>query len=384
MMSAVRVSAKVVAACVLLLVLLASIFMICVFSARLGSCKCSDDASVSSQSRLHAKKEEALKDIEVDLVVTWVDGRDTARNELRAHYKQLELGQKASSAPSFSNARFVNNNELYFMVWSAKKFAPWLRTIWILASGNQRPDWLDSSDDRVKVVYDSDIFDLPDQHLPTFNSHALECHLHKIPGLSEYFIYANDDMFFGDYVPKSEFITPDGKVRSYYMPLLNTERGPHRDDDDHLNAWRNNNRLLDTVKVQNPRPYPMHTHSMLTKTMMAEAEATFSDAWKETCSHRFRRKSDIHPVGLAQFLGSYNDRSVWQASNVTRNLSLCFTDSAEVNEVLFGLVCLIKPAMFCINDNSKAPTDEVRERMLNFMLTYFGIDRKDIKLKDAE
>ena len=33
------------------------------------------------------------------------------------------------------------------------------------------------------------------EYLPTFNSHVIEANLHKIPNLSEHFIYFNDDVF---------------------------------------------------------------------------------------------------------------------------------------------------------------------------------------------
>ena len=34
-------------------------------------------------------------------------------------------------------------------------------------------------------------------HLPTFSSPAIEAHIHRIPGLSQNFIYFNDDVMFG-------------------------------------------------------------------------------------------------------------------------------------------------------------------------------------------
>ena len=33
------------------------------------------------------------------------------------------------------------------------------------------------------------------QYLPTYNSHTIELNLHRIPGLSENFVYFNDDVF---------------------------------------------------------------------------------------------------------------------------------------------------------------------------------------------
>ena len=44
----------------------------------------------------------------------------------------------------------------------------------------------------VKLVLHSDF--IPSRYLPTFNSRAIEMFLHRIPGLSDYFIYGNDDM----------------------------------------------------------------------------------------------------------------------------------------------------------------------------------------------
>ena len=34
-------------------------------------------------------------------------------------------------------------------------------------------------------------------HLPTFSSPAIEAHIHRIPGLSQRYIYFNDDVMFG-------------------------------------------------------------------------------------------------------------------------------------------------------------------------------------------
>ena len=46
--------------------------------------------------------------------------------------------------------------------------------------------------------------------LPTHNSQAVECQLHHIEGLSEHFLYSNDDMFFGRPVGPDMFFTPGG------------------------------------------------------------------------------------------------------------------------------------------------------------------------------
>ncbi len=44
-------------------------------------------------------------------------------------------------------------------------------------------------------------------HLPTFSSPSIEAHLHRIPGLSDKFLYLNDDVMFGKDVWPDDFYT---------------------------------------------------------------------------------------------------------------------------------------------------------------------------------
>ena len=66
------------------------------------------------------------------------------------------------------------------------------------------------------MVTHQEIFPKPlDKHLRTFNSIAIEANLHHIPGLSEYFVYMNDDVFFGRSLKKKRFVNGDGKTKIY-------------------------------------------------------------------------------------------------------------------------------------------------------------------------
>src|SRR5699024_7876638 len=48
---------------------------------------------------------------------------------------------------------------------------------------------------------------IPKEYLPTFNSQVLELNLHRIPNLSDQFIYFNDDVFLiNDTVPEDFFV----------------------------------------------------------------------------------------------------------------------------------------------------------------------------------
>ena len=52
--------------------------------------------------------------------------------------------------------------------------------------------------------------------LPTFSSSAIELNLHRIPGISDYFIYFNDDVFLGQPVYPYDFYTLDQGQIMYY------------------------------------------------------------------------------------------------------------------------------------------------------------------------
>lgn len=113
-----------------------------------------------------------------------------------------------------SMSRFVDNEELRYSLRSVEKYAPWVRNIYIVTNG-QIPYWLDLSHPRIRVVTHEEIFQNK-SHLPTFSSPAIECHLHRIPGLSDKFLYLNDDTMFGAPVWPDDFYSA-GKGQKVYL-----------------------------------------------------------------------------------------------------------------------------------------------------------------------
>ena len=118
-----------------------------------------------------------------------------------------ELRQAGSDAVGSNAARYRSWDTEELLIRCIRKFMPWVRNIYIvLASESQVQPWMEeyltgdikSSRDNnitpnVKIVYHRDF--MPRQALPTFNSRAIEMFLHKIPGISERFLYGNADMF---------------------------------------------------------------------------------------------------------------------------------------------------------------------------------------------
>jgi hypothetical protein len=124
------------------------------------------------------------------------------------------LYQPAAASPSKSENdiaglnRYRDNDELRFSFRSLEKYAPWIRQIFLVTNG-QVPAWLDVNHPRVTVVTHEEIF-ADKSLLPVFSSPAIEVHLHRIPGLSERFIYFNDDVMLGSEVWPDDFLLRKG------------------------------------------------------------------------------------------------------------------------------------------------------------------------------
>ncbi|XP_034019072.1 N-acetylglucosamine-1-phosphotransferase subunits alpha/beta [Thalassophryne amazonica] len=123
-----------------------------------------------------------------------------------------------------SASRFEDNEELRYSLRSVERHAPWVRHIFIVTNG-QIPSWLNLDNPRVTVVTHQNIF-LNNSHLPTFSSPAIETHIHRIPGLSQKFIYLNDDVMFGEDVWPDDFYSHSKGQKVYLTwPVPNCAEG---------------------------------------------------------------------------------------------------------------------------------------------------------------
>ena len=105
--------------------------------------------------------------------------------------------------------RFLDNGELRFCLASIRTFAPWIRNIY-LVTDRQRPDFLTEevrNKLNITLVDHADIFAGYEWALPTFNTRTIETALWRIPGLSDRFIYFNDDFVLSGPVRPEDFFT---------------------------------------------------------------------------------------------------------------------------------------------------------------------------------
>lgn len=151
---------------------------------------------------LHSKEKESfqrINDNSIDIVYTWVYEDDNLRQDIQKYEPSALL-----------KGSYRNNDELKFSLRSLEKYAPWYNKIYIVVRDGQKPTWL-RENGRLQFIEHSSI--IPSQYLPTFNSLVIESFLHKIPNLSEKYIYFNDDVFLWNKVTPSMFFTNDDKTR---------------------------------------------------------------------------------------------------------------------------------------------------------------------------
>lgn len=136
--------------------------------------------------------------MEIDFIVTWVDMNDPEwQTEFAKH-----SNNGGNSQNGVSKARFRDYGFLKYWFRGVDKFAPWVRRIHFVTSG-QIPEWLDVNNPKIHTVKHSDY--IPGQFLPTYNSVVIERYMHLIPDLAEHFVYFNDDFYIVNHVSPERF-----------------------------------------------------------------------------------------------------------------------------------------------------------------------------------
>ena len=309
-----------------------------------------------------------MEDYKIDFVIPWVDGSDPDWAAEKQKYWQAAGHWPDGNAAS----RFRDWDNLRYWFRGAEKFAPWVNHIYFVTCG-QIPDWLNCSHPKLTVVDHRDF--IPEKYLPVFSANPIELNLHRIPGLSEHFVYFNDDVFLTGPVTGEDFFRkglPREMAAEY--PLTNSE---NNDSFAHMlltmNGLINSSfRKRDCMRKHpgkwfSPRygrflfnnllmlPYPAvsglvipHLAAPMRKSTMEKVWDRWEDRLWETTAHRFRDPSD-----LTQYLFRY-----WEIMSGTfapanpfksgRELFLLSDDPSEAVAVLNSR----KYRMVCLNDSS--------------------------------
>ena len=282
-------------------------------------------------------------DNRISLVVSWIDGADEHFYSTRKTYVDKEHVPKNSH--NIADYRVINTDELKYLLRSVDKFGPWIYKIFIVTSFHQRPKWLQTSS-RIKLVNDTEI--VPAQYLPTFNSHVIECYLHKIAGLTEHYIYANDDMFLGRNVTAADFFE-NGKPIIYAHGI----QKPTEDEKSyHKMAWFNNYKLLADMHGHDallPEKLPCHQMIPTTKTIAQKMHDLFPEQITQTAQTKFRNANNIHPLGLQLYNALCEGTAVLNREHMDELYSDFFSD-AKTFKYFLDYITMKKPKFFCVNN----------------------------------
>jgi len=131
----------------------------------------------------------------IDFVLLWVDDKDIEWQKSKNRYMAEDVNKITSN-------KYRDFDNLKYWFRGVEKFAPWVNQIFLLTC-NQKPEWLNEKHPKLKLVNHTDF--IREEYLPTFNSHTIELNFHRIKGLSEHFVYFNDDFFIINHVKQDDF-----------------------------------------------------------------------------------------------------------------------------------------------------------------------------------
>ncbi|GAB3542184.1 stealth family protein [Arthrobacter tecti] len=305
-------------------------------------------------------------DFEIDLVFSWVDGSSPEYLAARAaRMKDAVVGEGDDH-----EARYRQIDELKYALRSVYMFAPWVRRIFI-ATDSDRPEWL-AEHPSVTLVRSEEHFKDPSV-LPTHNSQAVEAQLHHIPGLSEYFLYSNDDMFFGRPVGPDMFYSPGGITK---FIQADTRIGLGENDAERSgfeNAARVNRRLLHERFGRITTRHLEHTAAPLRKSVLFEMEEEFAEEFASTAASTFRAKDNISVTNsLYHYYALLTGRAVTQESARVKYIDTTMRSGLRR---LHKLLDKRNADLFCLNDGSfpEVPAEERAKAVTDFLEKYFPV-----------
>lgn len=247
----------------------------------------------------------------IDFVLPWVDGSDPAWLEQKAKYS----GADVDGFVDASIARYRDWDNLQYWFRGVEKFAPWVNRIHFITWGHL-PKWLNTEHPKLHVVRHKDY--IPAEYLPVFSCNPIEVNLHRIEGLSEKFVYFNDDCFLINTVRPQDFfrnglpcdtaaltvLTNDNLVAAstklLAMHVINKHFSKHAVMKKNFWKWinpHNGKEVIRTLLLMPwkfiPDVYTAHGPNAYTKKLFQEIWEQEPELLHQTCTHRFRASTDV-------------------------------------------------------------------------------------------
>lgn len=299
----------------------------------------------------------------IDLVYLWVDGEDENWLKKKAHYQSEKCEEEA-----IKKCRFISNDELKYSLRSVEKNASWINKIYIVTD-DQIPSWLNLKNDKVRIVDHSEI--VPQDKLPLFNSNAIELRIPFIPNLSEYFLYANDDMFFWSRVDEDFFFEGEKPIcRLFSVMKLDDDSERVYDKTIHL-AYR---KVFEKFRKPKITGSPHHCIDAYKKSIFIDCLNSFPELVSNTLENRFRTSEDWQRMIVIYYTLATGQgvekwvKPTWLDKNVFRKVldTKCFNLSKRT----IKRIEQIRAKLVCLNDCEKT-TDKDRLKVHEIMEKHF-------------
>ncbi|MGQ7310900.1 stealth family protein [Microbacterium arabinogalactanolyticum] len=313
----------------------------------------------------------------IDFVVTWVNDQDQEWRRRRAF---AQGGNAESDDSDSSDVRYRDWGLLRYWFRRVEEYCPWVRTVHFVTD-TELPTWLDVAHPRLNVV---DGRALKGHDVDTYSSRSIESRLHAIEGLSERYVYFNDDFFIGRPLPPEFFfrkgvpygvnvptILADGDYRAHAMLYASGL----------INRNFSRRSYIRTAMRRTLRPasggmllrFPLflacsrippvtdtHVGIPLLKSVVLEAYGAEPEAIEQSRQAVFRSRNETAPIYFAQMwhlaTGKYFARS-------KRALGMYFSlASSPIGEIV-GAIESDRYAQFCLNDGNVSDPDGVRARV---------------------
>lgn len=263
----------------------------------------------------------------MDAVITYVDGLDPVWQRQYA---------EAIHRPALSK-RYRDWGLLPYLLRGIEQFMPFVERVFLVVSTkSQVPSWV--NEEQLKIVYHHDI--IPSQFLPTFNSTTIELFLHRIPDLSNEFIYFNDDCFPVAPLQPTNFFT-DGKIVMHFSRhylALNMYKKQTRQSDHMARIGANLKPACSFIR-------PQHTCTPMLRTESEALYQKIGTLLEQNCSV-LRTKLNANQYVFTDYL--YYSRKTINERIPTKHCSMAvYSPERIANHILHPTRPLI-----CINDVS--------------------------------
>lgn len=251
----------------------------------------------------------------IDFVVTWVDGNDPVWQEEKHKYEKLENDEEMFEQWNNNKIRYRDWELLKYWFRGIEKNAPWVNKIYFITYGHL-PSWLNVKNEKLQIVKHEQF--IPSKYLPTFNSNAIELNLHRIDGLSDKFVYFNDDVYLLKKTSETDFFKKGlpletagvdctsldwdiGHSEIKNIQLINKYFEKREVLKKHWKKWlspRNGKQLVKTILLL---PWKQFTGIYEGHITSAYLKNTFKEVWKleeknldATCTTKFRNNQNLN------------------------------------------------------------------------------------------